>query len=92
MPTVKAKFEKALQDAGGEVDFEYLSEDQLVIDLPAGRCWNANGSHSLHYGVWDNGERAWETEMNEAYRFATEDILLGADKCLETRCDICEGN
>ena len=89
MPTVKANFEKALQDAGGEVDLQCFSADQLVVDLPAGRVWNANGWHALNYGLED--VRAWETEMNDAYREATKDILLGTGECNETRCDICEG-
>lgn len=89
MQSVKAKFEKALQDAGGEVDLECLRDDVLVVDLPAGRCWNANGSHSITCGLED--VRAWETEMNEAYREVTKDILLGTGECTETRCDWCEG-
>ena len=91
MPTVKAKFEKALQDAGGEVDLQCFSTDQLIVDLPAGRVWNANAGHSIYYGIWDGGRRAWETELNEAYRCATEDILLGTGECTEERCDVCLG-
>ena len=89
MPTVKAKFEKALQEAGGEVDLQCFSEDQLVVDLPAGRVWNANEWHALNYFL--EGARAWETEINGAYREATEDILLGTGECNEPQCDICLG-
>ena len=92
MPTIKYKFDKAVYETGAAIDLEALSADAVIVDLPAGLVWNSNGDHSIIYVVGDDGERSYETQLNEAYRGATEDILLGIDKCRESLCDICNCN
>ena len=82
-PTI-ANVRKVAASYGAEVVADTLGRC-INVDLPAGRVWAANDSHSVVGGVCP-GE-----PMSEAYADLLEQMSYGVQECSDAQCEYCEG-
>lgn len=79
----KAQFDREVAKHGAAVD---MFDSFFCVDLPAGKTWDAGGTHSITEYYANTGGQSWKPQ---AYQDAIDQMRMGTSPCEDPACDVC---
>jgi hypothetical protein len=81
--TIKAKFDKRVQELGAIVQIGGGRYWTLCLEAPKGKIWTGVDVHEVVH------EQDHFTTRDEIYQNALEDMRMGVRDCEDAECDWC---
>lgn len=79
-------FMREVSRHGASIDAVSEELGTLDIDLPTGKVWRSNLSHTICEPFKNNGGQSWKAD---AYKYAVERMDMGTMPCDDPECDVC---